>query len=168
MKIFEELPVWQRARALVRDVYRATAGIRDPGFLDPIRRAAVSVPSHIAEGHERGTSPDLIPFLFFAKGSAGEVRCQLYLAEDLGCLNADTVRALRGACVDISRQISAWIKSMQTLSFNAGPAYHKELDRAVERLASRFGYERQSNGSYRKVREPRALYWNGRRKRRER
>jgi len=164
MKTFEELPVWRKARELVRNVYNATRNVRDPGFLDQIRRAAVSVPSNIAEGHERGTTPDLIQFLFYAKGSAGEVRCQLYLAEDLGYLESAAAETLREECRTVGRQLSAWIQSMQTLNFNAGPAYHKEPDRSLERMAARFGCARQKDGSYRQVREPSAAYGDGKRK----
>ncbi|MCX8092530.1 MAG: hypothetical protein N3I86_16645, partial [Verrucomicrobiae bacterium] len=93
-----------------------------------------------------------------------EVRCQLYLAEDLGYLDAATALALRGECAEIGRQISAWIKSMQTLGFQSGPAYHKEPDTSIERFARRHGLERQPNGSYRSVREPPPVYGNGKRK----
>jgi four helix bundle protein len=158
MKTFEELPVWQAGRELARRIYAFTRSIRDPGFCDQIQRAAISVTSNIAEGHERGSTQDLIQFLFYAKGSAGEVRSQLYHAEDLGYLTAADAEALRDRCRDLSRQISAWIQSMQTPGFKGGPRYHKEPDRSLERLTAELGLERQPDGRYIKVREPAVIY----------
>lgn len=158
MKTFEDLPVWKAARELVRSIYRLTRSIRDPGFCDQIQRAAVSISSNIAEGHERGSTQDLIQFLFYAKGSAGEVRSQLYHAEDLGYCSAVEAARLRDDCLAISRQLSAWIQSMQTLTFNSGPRYHKEPDRAWERFLQKTGMERQPDGTFKKVREPHVFY----------
>ena len=153
MKTFEELPVWKAGRLLVRRVYGFSRKISDPGFCDQIQRAAVSVPSNIAEGHERGSTPELIHYLFIAKGSAGEVRSQLYHAEDLGYLSAGEARALREVCLDISRQLSGWIQSMQTPTFRGGPRHHKEPDRAWDRFVEKAGLERQPDGRFIKVRE---------------
>ena len=162
MKTFEELPVWKAGRMLVRRVYGFTRKISDRGFSEQIHRAAVSVPANIAEGHERGSTPDLIHFLFIAKGSAGEVRSQLYSAEDLGYLESGDADALREACFDISRQLSGWIQSMQTPNFRGGPRHHKEPDRAWDRFVEKAGLERQADGRFIKVREPGVAY--GRRK----
>lgn len=139
MKSFEEVPVWRAGRELVKRIYGRTrkgAFRGDPGLCDQIQRAAVSVTSNIAEGHERGTTQDLIQFLFYAKGSAGEVRSQLWNAEDLGYVTAAEGEELRAFCRDISRQLSAWIQSMQTAMFKGGPKYHKESDRIWERFPS--------------------------------
>jgi hypothetical protein len=76
-RYFEELPVWVSGRELVKRVYAFTRRPevrRDEGFCDQIQRAAISVTNNIAEGHERGTTVELVMFLFYAKGSAGEVR----------------------------------------------------------------------------------------------
>ncbi len=151
MKTFEDLPVWQAGRELVKRVYALTR--REPfrsdrGLCDQIQRAAVSVPSNIAEGHERGSTADLIQFLFYAKGSAGEVRSQLYHAEDLGYADRQTCDALRDFCRDISRQIAAWIQSMQTPGFKGGPKFHKEPDSTWDRFAAKAGLERLPNGRY--------------------
>lgn len=158
MKTFEELPVWREGRALVRNVYKFTRSIRDPGFCDQIQRAAVSVCSNIAEGHERGSTPDLIHFLFIAKGSAGEVRSQLYHAEDLGYCASSEAAKLREDCLAISRQLSAWIQSMQIGIFKGGPRYHTEPDRRLEQLFEKHGLERQADGTFKKVREPPVAY----------
>jgi four helix bundle protein len=156
MKTFEELPVWQAGRELVRHVYALTRKSpfrNDPGLCDQIQRAAVSIPSNIAEGHERGTTPDLIQFLFYAKGSAGEVRSQLYHVEDLGYAPAVECERLRQSCRSISRQISAWIQSMQRPGVRQGPKYHRERAAGAEVLLSRFGMERLPDGRFQRKTE---------------
>jgi len=153
MKTFEELPVWQAGRELVRRVYamtRAAPFCRDAGLCDQIQRAAVSVPSNIAEGHERGTTPDLIQFLFYAKGSAGEVRSQLYHVDDLGYAAPEDCDKLRDFCRDIGRQMSAWIQSMQQPGVRQGPKYHREPDHGFEKFIAQSRLERLPNGNYRK------------------
>ena len=79
---FEELPVWQKAA----DLYEATEELLENeafkatrGFRDQLDRAALSVSNNIAEGFERGTTNELIQFLYIARGSAGEVRSMLTL-----------------------------------------------------------------------------------------
>lgn len=158
MKTFEELPVWRAGRELVRRVYgltRAEPLRRDHGLCDQIQRAAVSVPSNIAEGHERGSTPDLIQFLFYAKGSAGEVRSQLYLLEDLGLAVPEKLEALRVLCRDLAAQLSSWIQSMQSPGFRGGPRYHREPDRRMDDLAARHGLIRLPNGAYAKTEDGR-------------
>lgn len=97
---FEDLHCWQKSRELTREVYKTFFNLKDYGFKDQIQRASVSVMSNIAEGFERGTKQELINYLFIAKGSAGEVRAQLYVAFDAGYLNEETLkpvkRGLRG------------------------------------------------------------------------
>jgi four helix bundle protein len=86
-KKFEEIECWKRARELTRKVYKVsskgTFG-RDFGLKDQIRRASVSIMSNIAEGYDRSGTGEFIQFLATAKGSAAEVRCQLYVASDQG------------------------------------------------------------------------------------
>jgi four helix bundle protein len=82
-KKFEEIDCWKRARELTRQVYRISSQpkfARDFGLKDQIRRASVSVMSNIAEGYDRSGTAEFIHFLATAKGSAAEVRCQLYAA----------------------------------------------------------------------------------------
>ncbi len=152
-RTFEELPVWQSGRELVRAIYaasRRTPFSRDTGLCDQIQRAAVSVCSNIAEGHERGSTADLIQFLFYAKGSAGEVRSQLYHAQDLAYVSAAEAETLRARARDISRQISAWIQSMQAPGFAGGPKFHKEPDWRMEKFWEKMGFERLPNGQMRR------------------
>jgi four helix bundle protein len=91
-KTFEEIECWKKARELTRRVYAVTnepGFARDFGLKDQIRRAAVSIVSNIAEGHDRSGTAEFIHFLSTAKGSASEVRCQLYVAADQGYVKQD-------------------------------------------------------------------------------
>ena len=111
---FESLRVWHEARHLAVDVYRATQGkvfVGDRAMKDQIRRATISIMSNIAEGYERVGPREFLHFLSIAKGSAGEVRCQLYAAEDLGYLTADVACVLRRKAAILSRQIAALAKT---------------------------------------------------------
>ncbi len=149
---FEDIPVWKAGRELVKAIYRVTeypAFARDRGLVDQIQRAAVSIPSNIAEGHERGTTRDLILFLYYAKGSAGEVRSQLWNAGDLGYILPAEAEALREKARDISRQIYGWVTSMQAPDAARGPMYHQSPPRAVKRweqIIADFGIVRLPNG----------------------
>jgi four helix bundle protein len=87
---FEEIAAWQKARELARMVYSCSDSgrfFRDYGLRDQVRRAAVSAMSNIAEGFERGGKAEFIQFLSVAKGSAGEVESQLYVALDQGYIS---------------------------------------------------------------------------------
>ena len=83
---FEQLPVWQAAIELARRIYRLTKRPplrRERNLRDQIERAAVSISNNIAEGFERGTTEELLTFLYIARGSAAKVRSMLCLFESL-------------------------------------------------------------------------------------
>ena len=80
---FERLDVWQRARVLAVQVYRGLHDCRDYGFRDQIGRSALSVPSNIAEGMERGSDKEKCHYLRIAKGSCAELRTQLLIGCDI-------------------------------------------------------------------------------------
>jgi four helix bundle protein len=111
---FEDMVAWQKSRELVREVYKALANCRDHGFKDQIQRASVSVMSNIAEGFESGTRQEFLNYLYIAKGSAGEVRAQLYAAHDIGYLNIETFKYLNGLALDCSRLIASFVKGLKT------------------------------------------------------
>ncbi len=151
---FEELPVWKSGRELVRRVYACTRQptvARDYGFCDQIQRAAISVTNNIAEGHERGTTVELVVFLFYAKGSAGEVRSLCWNAEDIGYLPAPAAGELRELAAGIGRQLHAWIESMQTPDFDPGPKYRQHPPAGLKRWEAYLeqrGLIRLENGQY--------------------
>lgn len=114
VKRFEDLLCWQRARELTKEVYQAFRGTKDRGFTDQIQRAAVSVMSNIAEGFESGTKPEFLNYLYIAKGSAGEVRAQLYAAYDIGYLNLETFQRLNPLALECSRLVASFIKALKS------------------------------------------------------
>ena len=113
---FEELKVYQQARELANRIYaltRQTAFARDRGLVDQVRRAAVSIVSNIAEGYERGSTPEFVQFLYFAKGSCGEVRAQLGIARDQGYLSEADCEAVSGQCRLVSGMLYGFIEYLQ-------------------------------------------------------
>jgi four helix bundle protein len=110
---FEDLICWQRARELVRQLYAAFKTCTDYGFKDQIQRAAVSILSNIAEGFERGTQQEFLNYLFIAKGSAGEVRAQPYVALDVGYLNIEIFKSLNGLATECSRLIQSFAEKVK-------------------------------------------------------
>lgn len=118
---FEDMEVWKSARKLTKDIYLLTQTGplgRDFALRDQVRRAAVSVVSNIAEGFERSGNAEFIRFLNIAKGSAGEIRAQIYLALDLEYLTEKEFGALSNQITSISRQISALTAYLQTYQSN--------------------------------------------------
>lgn len=117
---FEELQIWQEARRLtnrVYDVTRQASFSRDFGLINQIRKAAVSIGSNIAEGHERGGTKEFLQFLSIAKGSSGEVRSQLYLALDQGYLGKDECEELIGDFRKLTVMITNFMKYLNTTKY---------------------------------------------------
>ena len=117
-KQFEDLPAWNAATDLAVSIFRLTSApsFRYKGDLvNQLRRAVLSIPNNIAEGFERGTTAELITFLYIARGSASEVRSMLRFAMALGAMqdDADDIRALIDQCEALSRQLRAWLDSLQ-------------------------------------------------------
>ena len=114
---FKELQVWRRAKELAVLVYGATETGRvakDFGLKDQMRRAAVSIPSNIAEGDERDTNKDSVRFLYIAKGSLAELRTQLEIALEVGYIDGNLFGELDTACVSLGKMIGALIKARST------------------------------------------------------
>jgi four helix bundle protein len=120
MKDFRELKVWHKAHSLALAVYRGTKNFPQDerfGLTAQMRRAAVSIPSNIAEGCGRATDRDLARFCTIAAGSATELKYQLLLAKDLGFLKDDEHNAL----VDMASEVTKMIhKYTDYLSRGAG------------------------------------------------
>jgi four helix bundle protein len=95
MKSFEELRIWQDARILVQGVYSLTQNLKDYGFRDQIQRAAISIMNNIAEGADSGSDALFIRYLRIAKGSCGEVKSMLYVAENLNYCSVEQANELR-------------------------------------------------------------------------
>jgi four helix bundle protein len=133
-KRFEDLPVWQTAAELYdrTDDFldRAPPRLRH-SFRDQLERAALSVSNNIAEGFERGTTNELLAFLYIARGSAGEVRSMLTLASRRPYLSnfRSEIANLTVLAESCSRQIRAWADSLQNSDI-AGPRHLNEKSRA--------------------------------------
>ncbi len=116
-KRFEDLEVWQRAKELTNLIYKNSSdGVfaRDFELRNQIRRAAVSIMSNIAEGFESQTQVLFIQYLGRAKGSAGEVRAQLYIARDQGYLGNEEFDAMFSLAEICSKQLARFIQYLET------------------------------------------------------
>ena len=113
---FEELDIFQKARDLCKEVYAITKGgefHKDSRFVQQIHAAAGSVMDNIAEGFERDGNKEFINFLYFAKGSCGEVRSQLIRASDVGYIDNETAMRLYNDCLNLSKSIAKFIASLR-------------------------------------------------------
>jgi four helix bundle protein len=111
---FEELPVWKEAVLLIEEVYRLTtqSSFRGPAsFRAQIESVALSVSNNIAEGFERGTKPELLTFLYIARGSAGETRSMLRLLARNRRWGGDPAKGIELALS--SKQIRTWAQYLQ-------------------------------------------------------
>jgi four helix bundle protein len=115
---FEELPVWKAAIAFALKVFEFTANADLKGLGDTknqLERASLSISNNIAEGFERGTTTELINFLYIARGSAGESRSMLRMCEGLDRFSnlRSEISNLTGQAVNISKQLHGWIESLK-------------------------------------------------------
>ena len=116
VRSFEDLLVWQMGIELVKRLYLLTASgsvSRDFGLKDQIRRAAVSIPTNIAEGFERSSRKEYLMFLNIAKGSAGEVRSLIRVALDVGYIDQEVYESLRVDVVKLSAYMFNHIKAIK-------------------------------------------------------
>jgi len=132
-KCFEDVPVWQAGIELSTRIFRLT---EDPAFrfkgdiANQIQRAGLSVPNNIAEGFERGTTNELIAFLYYAKGSAGEVRSIAHVIDRLPYFDhlRSEISDLKALATSVSRQLSGWALSLQETDIT-GPRHLTEQSR---------------------------------------
>jgi len=115
---FEELEVWQRACRQAVQIFHLFDDCKSWTLRDQIQRAALSVPSNIAEGAERGGAKEFGQFLKIAKGSSGELRTQLYIAGRLDLLASTEVRSL----VNEAREVSAMTEGLRKSITRKKPA----------------------------------------------
>lgn len=114
-KHYKELAAWQKAMELVAEVYRITADFPDQekfGLVSQLRRAAVSVPSNIAEGQGRLSTGEFKQFLGHARGSLFEVETQAIIANDLMVISEDRMRRLDELIQEVGRVLNGLIRSL--------------------------------------------------------
>ncbi len=113
---FRDLRVWQEAMKLAADIYRSTETLPRHelyGLSQQIRRAAVSVPSNIAEGKGHHSDKEFAHFLFHARGSLLEVQTQLLIAEELQYLSREETQRLLAGAEGVGRALSGLISSLR-------------------------------------------------------
>jgi four helix bundle protein len=116
IKSFEEIEAWKKAEELTTTIYQITMEgnfARDFGLRDQIRRASVSIMSNIAEGFERGGDKEFQRFLSIAKGSAGEVKAQLYVARNVGFISQEQFNHLYTLTTEVGKLIGGFINYLK-------------------------------------------------------
>jgi len=112
---YKDLLVWQKSIQFVKEIYMVTEDFPQSekfGLVDQLRRAAVSVPSNIAEGHGRSSSKERKQFTSLARGSAAELETQLIVAKELGFINDAQFIQLEKSIVEILKMLSGLHKSL--------------------------------------------------------
>lgn len=111
---FEDLRVWQRGKELAVFIYNLTgrgAFVKDYGLRDQIRRAAVSIPSNVAEGDELDTDRQAVKFFYIAKVSSAELRTQVIIAHEIGYLRKEHFDHIKNECQTISGMLTKLIQA---------------------------------------------------------
>jgi four helix bundle protein len=121
---FEDLEVWQRGCRLAVDVFKTYSACRNFTTQDQVQRAALSIPSNVAEGYERNSNKEFIRFLNIAKGSGGELRTQLYISRKLDFVSESDFDRL----VKESKEISGMLHG---LSCAVGKRIAKKTPRSM-------------------------------------
>lgn len=148
---FEDLPVWNAAQELAVDVYSLVERAcfdRKGDLRNQLQRASLSVSNNIAEGFERGTTNELIAFLYIARGSAGETRSALRFAErlavrgvlareqsDIADVRSEISRTIP-QCESVSRQLQKWAEHLQNTDIR-GPRHLTDASRELYQRAKR-------------------------------
>ena len=118
-KSYRELRAWQTGIRLVRETYLATQGfpkVEQFGLTAQIRRAAVSIPSNIAEGHARDSTLEFLHFLAISQGSLAELETQLLIATELGFLPEQMLESLLAMANDVGKMIRGLQKTLRARS----------------------------------------------------
>jgi four helix bundle protein len=110
---FEDIIAWKKSQDLAVEIYDIFKSSKDFSFRDQICRATVSISNNIAEGFDRSSNADFKRFLFISLASCSEVKSMLYLAERLNYIQKEEAELLRQKCVEISKIISGFIKSLK-------------------------------------------------------
>lgn len=113
MSDYKKLLVWQKAIELALEIYKPTKSLPDDekfGLSSQMRRAAISIPSNIAEGQSRHSKKEFIHFLRIAQGSNSELETQLILCENLLYLSDNDTKSGFSLCTQIDKMINSLVK----------------------------------------------------------
>ena len=114
---FTQLKIWQRSIQLVRKIYKFTKDFPKEelyGLSSQLRRAAVSIPSNIAEGSQRHSQKDFANFIGISKGSLAELETQCIIAQELGYAKSETIVGLRKEIQEISKMLYSFRSKLIT------------------------------------------------------
>ena len=117
LRSFRDLIVWQKAMRLARETYCLVKLLpmeERYALSDQMRRAAVSIPSNIAEGQSRNTKKEFIQFLYIAKGFNSELMTQFLLCLDFEYLKKEEIQKVMNLCTEIDGLLGGLIKSLKT------------------------------------------------------
>jgi four helix bundle protein len=115
-KSYRDLEVWQKAMRLVKRIYQVTQKFPSDersGLTNQLRRAAVSVPSNLAEGHARFGAGEFSRFISITMGSVAELETQILLSNDLGYINSVLAKELLAELDSIGKMLRGLAKSIQ-------------------------------------------------------
>jgi four helix bundle protein len=119
MKDFRTLKVWEKAHALTLEIYKASASFPKHemyALTNQLQRAAVSIPTNIAEGCGKDSDAELKRYFLIAMGSSSELEYLLLLAHDLGYLSDEVYQPLHNELVEIRRMLNAFIQRLKANS----------------------------------------------------
>jgi four helix bundle protein len=126
---FEDLEIWQKARQLANDIFKAYTNSelfsRDYQLKDQINGSSGSIADNIAEGFERNGRNEFVQFLSIAKGSAGEVKSQLYRAFDRNYIAKEQFDSLYAEADELGKKIGGFISYLNKSDFK-GTKFKRE------------------------------------------
>lgn len=118
---FEKLRIWQESMILVKEIYKCTSTFPKQERYDltsQMRRAAISIPSNIAEGSQRTTNKDFANFISIAKGSLAELRTQIHIAEGLEYIGKEKANEVLLRIEDINKMLYSFLQTLKRSSIN--------------------------------------------------
>lgn len=121
---YQDLDVWKQSRQLVKSIYQLSKAFPKEeqfGLINQLRRAAISVPSNIAEGAGRNHKKDSIQFFFIARGSLYEIETQLIIACDLEFISEDQLREILIQVTRCKKFLNGFINYFQKQTNNDQP-----------------------------------------------
>jgi len=116
IRSFRDLILWHRSMELVKEVYQVTKPFPKEeifGLTSQVRRAAVSIPSNIAEGHARLSRKEFQHYLGNARGSLAELQTQIILGKELGFLSEKEMEAILDKATEVGRLLNGLLSSLK-------------------------------------------------------